>query len=146
VSRRLSLEEAGWQPGRARAPRVAAAARGTSQTQGLGRRPLRTRAISQPPAFAAAVARTIAALAAVRIRAGYQVDVLRRRESWRVNHKRVYRLYGEEGLALRRRRPQGHRSAVVRVARSGSRPCSTCTPGSVDRKKTGPSARLPRRI
>ena len=57
-------------------------------------------------------------LAAVRIRAGYQqLYVLLRREGWRVNHKRVYRLYGEEGLALRRRRPRRHRSAVVRVQR-----------------------------
>lgn len=57
-------------------------------------------------------------LAAVRIRAGYrQLYVLLRREGWRVNHKRVYRLYGEEGLALRRRRPKRHRSAVARVQR-----------------------------
>lgn len=57
-------------------------------------------------------------LAAVRIRAGYQqLYVLLRREGWRVNHKRVYRLYGEEGLALRRRRPRRRRSAVVRVER-----------------------------
>jgi putative transposase len=58
-------------------------------------------------------------LAAVRIRAGYQqLYGLLRREGWRVNHKRVYRLYGEEGLALRRRRPRRHRSAVVRVQRT----------------------------
>jgi putative transposase len=31
------------------------------------------------------------------------------------NHKRIYRLYTEEGLALRRRRPRRHRSAVLRV-------------------------------
>jgi putative transposase len=55
-------------------------------------------------------------LATVRLRAGYQqLYVLLRREGWRVNHKRVYRLYTEEGLALRRRRPRRHRSAVVRV-------------------------------
>ena len=58
-------------------------------------------------------------LASVRIRAGYQqLYVLLRREGWRVNHKCVYRLYGEEGLALRRRRPRRHRSAVVRVPRA----------------------------
>jgi hypothetical protein len=52
----------------------------------------------------------------VRLRAGYQqLYVLLRREGWRVNHKRIYRLYTEEGLALRRRRPRRHRSAVVRV-------------------------------
>ena len=55
-------------------------------------------------------------LAAVRLRAGYQqLYVLLRREGWHVNHKRIYRLYTEEGLALRRRRPRRHRSAVVRV-------------------------------
>ena len=55
-------------------------------------------------------------LAAVRLRAGYQqLYVLLPREGWRVNHKRIYRLYTEEGLALRRRRPRRHRSAVVRV-------------------------------
>lgn len=55
-------------------------------------------------------------LAAVRLRAGYQqLYVLLRREGWRVNHKRIYRLYTEEGLALRRRRPRRHRSAMTRV-------------------------------
>jgi putative transposase len=29
-----------------------------------------------------------------------------------INHKRIYRLYGEEGLALKRKRPQRRRSAV----------------------------------
>jgi len=54
-------------------------------------------------------------LASVRVRAGYQqLYVLLRREGWPINHKRVYRLYTEEGLALRRRRPKRHRSAVVR--------------------------------
>jgi putative transposase len=57
-------------------------------------------------------------LAGVRLRAGYQqLHVLLRREGWRVNHKRVYRLYTEEGLALRRRRPRRHRSAVARARR-----------------------------
>lgn len=44
-------------------------------------------------------------IAAVRVRYGYKriIHVLLRREGWRVNHKRVYRLYSEEGLTLRRR-------------------------------------------
>jgi putative transposase len=55
-------------------------------------------------------------LASVRPRAGYpQLHVLPRREGWRANHKQVYRLYTEEGLALRRRRPRRHRTAVARV-------------------------------
>lgn len=41
-------------------------------------------------------------LAAVRVRFGYRrLTVLLRREGWRVNAKRIYRLYGEEGLAVR---------------------------------------------
>ena len=41
-------------------------------------------------------------LAAVRVRFGYRrLTVLLRREGWRVNAKRIYRLYGDEGLTLR---------------------------------------------
>ncbi len=43
-------------------------------------------------------------LAASRVRYGYRrLHVLLQREGWRVNHKRVYRLYRSEGLALRRK-------------------------------------------
>jgi putative transposase len=57
-------------------------------------------------------------LASVRVRAGYKhLHVFLRREGWKVNHKRVYRLYTEEGLTLKRRRPKRHRSASVRRAR-----------------------------
>jgi putative transposase len=35
-----------------------------------------------------------------------------------VNHKRVYRLYGEEGLGLKRRRPKRRKSAAVRAVRA----------------------------
>jgi len=50
-------------------------------------------------------------LAAERPRYGYQrLWALLRREGWLVNHKRVYRLYREEGLKLgkRRRRARAH--------------------------------------
>jgi putative transposase len=41
-------------------------------------------------------------LAATRVRYGYRrLHVLLRREGWRVNHKRIYRLYREEGLGIR---------------------------------------------
>ncbi len=44
-------------------------------------------------------------LAAARVRYGYRrLHVLLRREGWRVNHKRVYRLYREEGLGIRAKR------------------------------------------
>lgn len=41
-------------------------------------------------------------LAASRVRYGYRgLTVLLRREGWKVNTKRVYRLYREEGLQVR---------------------------------------------
>lgn len=57
-------------------------------------------------------------LAQVRVRYGYRrIHVLLRREGWPVNHKRIYRLYAEDGLVLKRRRPKRHRSATTRVER-----------------------------
>ncbi len=41
-------------------------------------------------------------IAATRVRYGYRrIHVLLRREGWKINHKRVYRLYRTEGLNLR---------------------------------------------
>jgi putative transposase len=41
-------------------------------------------------------------LSIVRIRYGYRrLHVLLRREGWKINHKRIYRLYRQEGLSLR---------------------------------------------
>lgn len=60
-------------------------------------------------------------LAAVRLAAGYrQLHVFLRREGWPVNHKRVYRLYREEGLCLKRQRRRRHRSATLRAERPAS--------------------------
>lgn len=54
-------------------------------------------------------------LARERPRYGYQrLWALLRREGWQVNHKRVYRLYCEEGLKLRKRRRRA-RAQVERV-------------------------------
>jgi len=59
--------------------------------------------------------RRLRELAAECPRYGYQrLWVLLRREGWEVNHKRVYRLYGEEGLKLRKRRRRA-RARVERV-------------------------------
>ena len=55
-------------------------------------------------------------LAWTRIRYGYRrIHVLLRREGWQVNKKKVYRLYKEEGLVMRPKRPRRHVSAVRRV-------------------------------
>ena len=54
-------------------------------------------------------------LAATRMRYGYfRIYILLRREGWLVNHKRVYRLYREDGLSLRLRRPRRNVSAANR--------------------------------
>lgn len=54
--------------------------------------------------------------AATRPRFGYRrLHVLLRRGGWRVNHKRIYRLYRAEGLAVRRKRRRKFAS-VIRVA------------------------------
>jgi putative transposase len=59
--------------------------------------------------------RRLRELAAERPRYGYQrLWALLRREGWAVNHKRVYRLYVEEGLKLRKRRRRS-RAQVERV-------------------------------
>jgi putative transposase len=58
----------------------------------------------------------LCALAAERRRFGYErLHVLLRREGWQVNHKRIYRLYSEEGLFVRRRKRK-RMCGVPRVA------------------------------
>lgn len=57
-------------------------------------------------------------IAAVRVRYGYQrIHVLLRREGWAVNHKRVYRLYCEEGLNLRAKKKRKRPGAALRIPR-----------------------------
>jgi len=54
-------------------------------------------------------------LAASRVGWGYRrLHILLRREGWPVNHKRVYRLYCDEGLAMRKRPPRRRRSCLKR--------------------------------
>ena len=57
-------------------------------------------------------------LAQTRVRFGYRrLLVLLRREGWEVGKHRIYRVYTEEGLALRRKRPWRHATAVHREQR-----------------------------
>ena len=61
-------------------------------------------------------------IAAVRVRYGYKrIHVLSRREGWEINVKRVYRLYCEEGLNLRAKRPKRRVSAAHRMQRQEAR-------------------------
>ena len=55
-------------------------------------------------------------LAASRVRYGYRrLTVLLKREGWKVNAKRIYRLYTEEGLIVRtqRRKQRAQRQRVA---------------------------------
>lgn len=52
-------------------------------------------------------------LASARVRYGYRrLHVLLQREGWRINHKRVYRLYRQQGLSLRLKKPKKRVSAI----------------------------------
>ena len=54
-------------------------------------------------------------ITATRVHYGYRrVHVVLRREGWRDNCKRVYRLYRAEGLSLRHKRPRRNKSARLR--------------------------------
>jgi len=73
----------------------------------VGRRPPQT-----------ALRQRIKEIAEVRVHYGYRrIHVLLRREGWQVNHKRTYRLYRDDGLSIRRKRPKRRRSAVARQPR-----------------------------
>ena len=53
-----------------------------------------------------------------KVRYGYErIHIELQREGWKVNRKRVYRLYVEEGLSLRYKRPKRHVSAIHRKPR-----------------------------
>jgi putative transposase len=57
-------------------------------------------------------------IAQTRIRYGYRrVHIMLKREGWNGGRNLVYRLYREEGLVLRRRRPRRRKTAVNREAR-----------------------------
>ncbi len=57
-------------------------------------------------------------IAAVRVRYGYKrIHVLLRREGWKINHKRVHRLYCGEGLNLRVKHKRKRPGAALRLPR-----------------------------
>lgn len=73
-----------------------------------------------------ALRQRLKALAAERARFGYyRLHILLRREGWCVNHKKVYRLYREEGLQVRRRKrkriAQGRRMPLPQAAHPNAR-------------------------
>jgi putative transposase len=58
-------------------------------------------------------------IAETRVRYGYRrIHVLLRREGWRVNAKRVWRLYREMGLQLRSKTPKRRVKAKLREGRA----------------------------
>ena len=66
-------------------------------------------------------------IAATRIRSGYRrVHVLLKREGWEFGRNVVYRIYREEGLSLRTKRPRRRKMCVQRQAR-----CKPTAPNDV---------------
>ena len=65
-----------------------------------------------------AIRKRIREISEVRIRYGFwKVFTLLRREGWNDNHKRVYRIYKEEGLNLRTKRSRRRKAAAHRMER-----------------------------
>jgi putative transposase len=67
-----------------------------------------------------AVRERIKEIAAIRVRYGYnRIHTLLRREGWKDNRKRIHRIYREEGLNLRSKRPRRNKAAAHRLERPG---------------------------
>jgi putative transposase len=65
-----------------------------------------------------AVRQRMREIAETRVRYGFaRIHILLRREGWRDNHKRTYRIYKEEGLNLRSKRPRRNKTAAHRQQR-----------------------------
>ncbi len=68
---------------------------------------------------ASALVMRINEIANTRVHYGYRrVHVMLRREGWQDNAKRVHRLYREQGLSLRMKRPKRNKSARQRQPKS----------------------------
>src|SRR5258706_5205592 len=67
-----------------------------------------------------ALRQRIREIAETRVRYGFpRIQILLRREGWRDNHKRTYRIYREEGLSLRSKRPRRSKMAAHPQERPG---------------------------
>lgn len=81
----------------------------------LARSTIRHKSIADPQT---ALRMRLRDLAMARIGYGYRrLHILIEREGWHVNHKRVYRLYREEGLAMRKRPPRRRKACLKRDLR-----------------------------
>jgi len=65
-----------------------------------------------------AIRKRIKEIAVSRVRYGYErITTLLKREGWPDNHKRIRRIYKEEGLNLRNKRPKRSKAAAHRLGR-----------------------------
>jgi putative transposase len=86
------------------------------QAGGFNRSSHRRRSCRDPQASLRA---RLKELAETRVRYGYRrLHVLLQREGWQINHKRTYRLHGEEGLSIRTRTPRRRRACRYRSGRA----------------------------
>lgn len=86
------------------------------QATSFGRSSQRYRKRSDPQV---ALRMRLKELAAARVRYGYwRLHILLRREGWKVNHKRTYRIYRDEGLSIRSKLPKRKRAWRYRQGRS----------------------------
>lgn len=66
-------------------------------------------------------------IANTRVRYGHRrICILQRREGWRDNHKHVYRVYKEEGLNLRSKRPRRNKASAHRLERPENNSLHQC--------------------
>ncbi len=87
------------------------------QATGFGRSSQRYRKRADPQV---ALRMRLKELAAARVRYGYRrLHILLRREGWKVNHKRTYRIYRDEGLSIRVKLQSA--SGLGDIARDGLR-------------------------
>lgn len=81
----------------------------------LARSTIRHKSVADPQT---ALRMRLRDLAMARVGYGYRrLHILIEREGWHVNHKRVYRLYREEGLVMRKRPPRRRKACLKRDLR-----------------------------